>query len=252
MVIKKMSKTKNLNRGCDYAIKEMSEYLTIIGLKSVNCYLLKQDDEYILIDSGLSRNRAEIEKMIKQSGCKYGDLKLILLTHGDSDHTGNCAYIRDKYGSKIAMHRGDLGMVELGDFAWNRNLNLLMKIVGKIIIRILGLRLKKEDRFTPDIILDDGQSLNEYGFKVTVYNLPGHSKGSLGFLTAQGDFFCGDLLMNKKIPAKNDLIVDKEAFEKSIERLKMLDIKIVYPGHGKPFPITEFFDNNLGSGKIVI
>ncbi len=252
MVIKKMLKTQNLNRGCDYAMKEKSEYLTIIGLKSVNCYLLKQDDKYILIDSGLSRNRAEIEKMIKQSGCKYGDLKLILLTHGDSDHTGNCAYIRDKYGSKIAMHRGDLGMVELGDFAWNRNLNLLMKIVGKIFIRILGLRLKKEDRFTPDIILDDVQSLNEYGINLTVINIPGHSKGSLGFLTARGDFFCGDLLMNKKIPTKNDLIADQEAFEKSIDKLKMLNINIVYPGHGKPFPINEFFDNYLGGGKSVI
>jgi len=240
-----MLETKNLTTKRDYVINEMPEYLTIIELKSVNCYLLKQGDEYILIDSGLSRNRAEVEKMIKQSGCKHGDLKLILLTHGDSDHTGNCAYIRNIYGSKIAMHHEDLGMVELGDFAWNRNLNLLMKILGKFFIRLLGLRLKKEDRFTPDIILDDGQSLNEYGFNITVYNLPGHSKGSLGFLTAEGDFFCGDLLMNKKMPTKNDLISDKEAFEKSVERLKMLDINIVYPGHGKPFLIKEFFDNYI-------
>ena len=138
-----MLKTQNLNIKCDYAMEEKSEYLSIIALKSVNCYLLKQDDKYILIDSGLSRNRAEIEKTIKQSGCKYGDLKLILLTHGDSDHAGNCAYIRDKYGSKIAMHRGDIGMVELGDFAWNRNVNLPMKIVGKIIIGLFRLKLKK-------------------------------------------------------------------------------------------------------------
>ncbi len=247
-----MLKTKNLTTKHDYVKNEMHEYLTIIGLKSVNCYLLKQEDKYILIDSGLSRNRAEVEKMIKKSGCKYGDLKLILVTHGDSDHTGNYAYIRNTYGSKIAMHREDIGMVELGDFAWNRNLNLLMKILGKFFIRLLGLRLKKEDRFTPDIILDDGQSLNEYGFNITVYNLPGHSKGSLGFLTARGDFFCGDLLMNKKIPTKNDLIVDHEAFEKSIDKLKMLNINIVYPRHGKPFPINEFFDNYLESGKSVI
>ncbi|MBA7591943.1 hypothetical protein ES708_34114 [subsurface metagenome] len=58
--------------------------------------------------------------------------------------------------------------------------------------------------------------------------------------------------MNKKIPTKNDLIADQEAFEKSIDKLKMLNINIVYPGHGKPFPINEFFDNYLGGGKSVI
>ncbi|NVM19183.1 MAG: MBL fold metallo-hydrolase [Candidatus Lokiarchaeota archaeon] len=238
-----MLKTQDLDTRGNYTIKETSEYLTIIGLKSVNCYLLKQGDKYILIDSGLSRNRVEVEKMIEQSGCKQGDLKLILATHGDPDHAGNCAYIRNKYSSKIAMHYEDLGMVELGDFTWNRNLNLLMKILGKVFIRLLGLRLKKEDRFKPDIILDDGQSLNEYGFNITVYNLPGHSKGSLGFLTSEGDFFCGDLLMNKKIPTRTNLIVDKETFERSIDRLKMLDINMVYPGHGNPFPIKDFLDN---------
>ena len=243
-----MLRTQNLNTRCDYAIKEPSKYLTIIGLKSVNCYLLKQDNKYALIDSGLPRNRAEVEKAIKESGCKPGDLKLILATHGDVDHTGNCAYIRNRYGSKISMHRDDLGMVERGDFTWNRDMNLFMKIIGKIMVNLLGLKLKKKDRFTPDIYLEDGQSLNEYGFNITVYNLPGHSKGSLGFLTAEGDFFCGDLLMNKKMPSKSDMIANKEAFNKSVEQLKLLDINIVYPGHGTPFLINEFFENQFGDG----
>ena len=133
-----MSKNQNLNVKGNKVINMIPEYLTIIGLKSVNCYLLKQDDGYILIDSGLTRNRAEVENIIKQSGCKHGDLKLILVTHGDSDHTGNCAYIRNKYGSKIAMHREDIGMVEFGDFAWNRDLNLLVKILGKLINRLFS------------------------------------------------------------------------------------------------------------------
>lgn len=238
-----------MNLKNDDTKNETSEYLTIIKLKSVNCYLLKQDDEYILIDSGLSKNRAEVEDLIKRSGCKPGNLKLILVTHGDPDHTGNCAYLRRTFGSKIAMHRDDLGMVELGDLFWNREINSFVRLFGKIIIRLLGLRLKKEDRFSPDIYLDDGQSLSDYGFNATVYNLPGHSKGSIGFLTAEGDFFCGDLLMNKKIPTKTDLIADKDTFKSSVERLKTLDINRVYPGHGKPFIIDDFFDNYLESGK---
>lgn len=239
----KMLKTQNLTMRNDYVMIEKPEYLTIIKLKNVNCYLVKLDDGYILIDTGLSKNRVEVEKSIKQSGCKYGDLKLILLTHGDSDHAGNCAYIRKIFGSKIAMHYEDLGMVERGDFTWNRNMNYLMKIFGKIFVRLLGLRLKKVDRFKPDIYLDEGQSLSDYGFNATVYNLPGHSKGSIGFLTTEGDFFCGDLLMNKKVPTKTDLIANKEAFKKSVDKLRTLDINVVYPGHGNPFLIKEFFEN---------
>lgn len=244
-----MLRTQNLNTLSDYAIKDTSEYLTIIKLKSVNCYLLKQDNKYALIDSGLSRNRVEVEKAIRESGCKEGDLKLILATHGDSDHVGNCLYIRNVYGSKIAMHHDDLGMVERGDFTWNRDMNLFMKIVGKIMVSLLGLKLKKEDRFTPDIFLEAGQSLNEYGFNITVYSLPGHSKGSVGFLTAEGDFFCGDLLINKEMPARSDMISDEEVFKKSVEKLKKLHINIVYPGHGRPFLINEFFDNYKGDGN---
>jgi glyoxylase-like metal-dependent hydrolase (beta-lactamase superfamily II) len=44
-----------------------------------------------------------------------GNLALIVLAHGDFDHTGNGAYLRQKYGARMATHRDDLGMVERGD-----------------------------------------------------------------------------------------------------------------------------------------
>ena len=46
-------------------------------------------------------------------------LRLIVLTHGDYDHAGNAAYLREKYGSKVAMHRDDSGRVERADWQWN-------------------------------------------------------------------------------------------------------------------------------------
>jgi len=76
------------------------------GLASVNCYLIKTDRGFILIDTGISKNRIEVEKELQNEVCEPGDLTLILITHGDSDHTGNCNYLREKYGSKIAMHHG--------------------------------------------------------------------------------------------------------------------------------------------------
>ena len=218
----------------------MPQEIKIIAFGGVNCYLVKIGTEFILIDTGFSKNRSEIEKELESAGCKPGNLKLIVLTHGDFDHSGNCAYLREKYGAKIAMHRADKGMVEYGDLFYNRNVNFLTKALGKIIVFFLRTSLKENDRFTPDMYVEDGYDLSAFGFDARVIHIPGHSKGSIGVLTNTGDLFCGDLLQNTKKPAKNAMIVDDEAFDASVEKLKQLKINTVYPGHGKPFQIEQF------------
>ena len=82
----------------------MSQEIKTIKSGGVYCYLVKTGDGYILIDTGLPNKRADLEKELESAGCKPGNLKLIILTHGDYDHADNCAYLWDKYGTKIAMH----------------------------------------------------------------------------------------------------------------------------------------------------
>ena len=65
------------------------------------------------------------------------------------------------------------------------------------------------------------------------------SRGSIGILTSEGDFFCGDLLENKKQPAKGSLTSDKVGFTDSIHKLSQLQIGTVYPGHGEPFKFNK-------------
>jgi hydroxyacylglutathione hydrolase len=218
----------------------MLQDIKTITFGGVNCYLLTVDSGFILVDTGYSKNRLEVEKELENTGCKPGTLKLIVLTHGDFDHTGNAAYLREKYGTKIAMHSDDEGMVEKGDLFYNRNANFLMRTMGKIMLPFLGGGLKKTDRFTPDMHIDDGYSFSEFGLDAKVIYLPGHSKGSIGILTSTGDLFCGDLLENTKKPAKNSLISDKKAFNASVEKLKQLQLHTIYPGHGEPFPMEHF------------
>jgi hydroxyacylglutathione hydrolase len=218
----------------------MLQDIKTITFSGVNCYLLTVDTGFVLVDTGYSKNRLEVEKELESAGCRLGTLKLIVLTHGDFDHTGNAAYLREKYGTKIAMHRDDEGMVEKGDLFYNRNVNFLMRTMGKIMLPILGGGLKKTDRFTPEMHIDDGYSFCEFGLDAKVICLPGHSKGSIGILTSTGDLFCGDLLENTKTPSKNSLIADKKAFNASVEKLKQLKLHAIYPGHGEPFPIEQF------------
>jgi len=198
-----------------------------------NCYLVKTDSGFILIDTGRASKRAKLEKELESAGCNPGNLKLIVLTHGDFDHTGNCAYLRQKFGTKIAMHHYDSGMVERGDMFWNRK-------TGNIIIRIIVNTLFRIRKFKPDLTIDEGYDLSEYGLDAKVLYLPGHSKGSIGILTAGGNLFCGDLLVNRDKPDLNSIIDDSAEANSSVEKLKSLRINTVYPGHGKPFPMSSF------------
>ncbi|MEN8120247.1 MAG: MBL fold metallo-hydrolase [Bacteroidota bacterium] len=208
---------------------------------SVNCYLLKIDSGYILIDTGGTNKRTELEEEIVNAGCKPGNLKLIILTHGDFDHIGNAAYLRQKFNTKIAMHHDDFGMIEHGDMFWNRKKpNMLIKIIAGVI-----LRLRKSDRIKPDIPIDDGYDLSNYGLDAKIIHIPGHSKGSIGILTSNGDLFCGDLFENTNKPVLNSIMDDLEVAKASVEKLKNLKINTVYPGHGKQFQMELFIQNNL-------
>lgn len=210
-------------------------------LMSVNCYLLKTETGSFLIDTGIAKRRAQLERELQEAGCRPGDLKMIIITHGHLDHVGNAAYLREKYGAKVAMHRGDYGMVESGDMFVDARGGVLIGLVG-FLMRILGL--SDYEKFTPDIYLEDDQDLSQYGLDATIIHAPGHSKGSIGVLTADGDLFCGDLLVNTDKPARNTLIDDPAEYDASVERLRTLEIRTVYPGHGKPFQIEQFMESN--------
>jgi len=206
-----------------------------LGMGSVNCYLLRAGDGYVLVDTGAPNARERLLKSLEDLGCLPGDLSLIIVTHGDFDHTGNAAHLHRTYGSRIGMHADDAPMAEIGDMFVNRQ-------KSNVIVRALAPRMigfGRDDRFTPDCLLEDGSALIEYGLDAQVISIPGHSEGSIGILTAEGDFFCGDLLENIKRPALNALMDDRQAGLVSVARLRGLGITRVFPGHGVPFSMNQ-------------
>ena len=94
----------------------MSKTIETICLASVNSYLLAVDDGFVLIDTGRPEKREALDARLTSAGCEPGDLKLIVITHGDYDHAGNAAYLREKHGCTIAMHRSDAGRVMKADW----------------------------------------------------------------------------------------------------------------------------------------
>lgn len=203
----------------------------IFGRFNGNCYLLRTDKGFVLIDTGLKSKRRKVEEELISQGCKPGNLDLIIVTHGDFDHTGNCAYLREKYGTKIAMHKNDAGMVEKGDMFWNRQ-------KGNKIIKILINVFFKISKFKPDFYIDENSNLSTFGLNAKILYLPGHTKGSIGVLTYDKNFFCGDLFINQRTPKPNTLVDNIDEFKESVNKVKSLDINKVYPGHGQPFQMS--------------
>lgn len=205
-------------------------------LGSVNCYLINNNSNYVLIDTGSSNKRAELEQELENAGCKPGNLKLIVLTHGDFDHIGNAAYLRQKFGAQIAMHHDDIEMAEYGNmFANRKQPNILIRT---LIPMLSGFG--KKEMFTPDIFITDGHDFSAYGFDAKVLSIPGHSLGSTGILTASGDLFCGDLFENQNKPSLNSIMDDLTAGKASVEKLKRFEVNNVYPGHGESFLMEQY------------
>jgi glyoxylase-like metal-dependent hydrolase (beta-lactamase superfamily II) len=209
-----------------------------INMGTVNCYLITSGGGYLLIDTAFPNKRAALEKALESAGCHPGNLKLVVITHGDLDHTGNCAYLQKQYGARIAIHRYEAGVVERGDASLSRATPpLLTRIIGAVILRALSFlsRFGTFERFSPDLFVDEGSDLAEYGFAAKVVHLPGHSRGSVGILTPDGALFCGDLLWNMRKPGVHSIADDPAAMKASLEKLRSLGINTIYPGHGKPF-----------------
>ena len=132
-----------------------------LGMGSVNCYLIDTGEGFILIDSGGSNAREILKQELEKAGCQPGSLRLIILTHGDFDHTGNAATLRSLFNTKIAMHPADAGMVQQGDMFYSRKKpNFLIR---KLIPLFTGFR--KSDRFDPDMLLDAQFDFSRYGLQ---------------------------------------------------------------------------------------
>ena len=216
----------------------MNPNVVAINLGGVNCYLVKSSAGFLLVDAGLSTQRRRLLQEFDKAGCKPADLKFVVMTHGDSDHAGNGAFLQKEFRVPIGMHPDDFGMVERGDMNWNRKpkadkMSILMKIVGAMVRLVSKQRF---ETFTPDVAVGDGYDLSQYGFDAKVVHIPGHSKGSVGVLMDNGDLFCGDFLYST--PGM-DFVDDARARAESLAKLRKLGIKRLLPGHGKPVEVLR-------------
>ncbi len=140
----------------------------------------------------------EADKILTQlTGTKP---KYIVITHSHIDHIGALEELKSKLKIPVAVHPADAS----------------------------GLQLK------PDMELKDGNALKIGKLNIKVLHAPGHTPGSLCFLTGR-HLISGDTIFPGG-PGKTGSPADFKQIVKSIkDKLFALpDDTQVYPGHGEP------------------
>ena len=67
----------------------------------------KVDEHHcILLDTGLNDQREELEEALQREGLTPVG---VICSHAHIDHMGNVAYLKEKYGTKLAMSLGEAG-----------------------------------------------------------------------------------------------------------------------------------------------
>lgn len=201
----------------------MTDIITV-NCGFVSCYILKNGDSAILVDTATKGSERKILSEMSRHGISPEALRLVVLTHGHTDHIGGCAYWRERRHIKVGIHPKDETVTKklVGDTA-----------LGKMIA--LFTNIPKPITITPDIPLSESTNLNDYGIPARIIELPGHTDGSIALLLDDGRFISGDTFFNLGKPTFAHIAVDFDTLYKNRERLDSLGITTVYPGHGKPF-----------------
>ena len=201
----------------------------------IACFLLGGREGWVLVDTGPAMARGRLIDGLRKTGWSEQDRLTVVVTHGDTDHIGSCAYLQRAFSAAIAVHPLEAQTAESGDMNANRKKRPDRLPWYFRALMPLGRLFGAAESFAPDVLLEDGDRLSAYGIDAAVLHLPGHSKGSIGVLTDSGDLFCGDLFWNVRRPRLHPLLDDLEAARNSVERLRDLPIETVHPAHGRSF-----------------
>jgi glyoxylase-like metal-dependent hydrolase (beta-lactamase superfamily II) len=185
----------------------------VVGPLQENSYVVacEETKEAVIIDPG-----AEAERIYRVVTFQGFTLKCVMNTHGHIDHIGGVADIVEKTGVPFLMHEEDLYLIEGFDHDPFR-----------------AFLMDARTPPAPDRFLQDRENITVGNLEFQILHTPGHTPGSVCFLTGK-TLFSGDTLFSNSIGRADLPGGNHEQLLTSIrEKLLPLDDDVrVYSGHG--------------------
>ncbi|MBM3130229.1 MAG: MBL fold metallo-hydrolase [Chloroflexi bacterium] len=202
-----------------------------------NTFIVENSRGVMLVDAGMPRQARRIVNAIRARGHTPSDVRLILVTHGHIDHAGSAVALKKLTGAPIALHRADARLVVTPNLKIPPGRTRATETLGALM-RAAGWAMPLET-FAPDVALDDGQSLRDFGFAARAIHTPGHTAGSLSVLCDDGALFVGDAILNLVHVAFPLYWEDAPQARASALKIHALKPRVCYTAHGRAFDATE-------------
>ena len=200
-----------------------------LSLGLSQAYFIESDAGVVLVDAGSPHQERVILRHLQALGA--GNPHLIFITHAHLDHYGSAAALRRLTGAPVAIHRADAEAMARGETRLGsaRGKGKLMEV----LLPLVELCFRPEP-VKADILLEDGDHLDDCGLETSVIHTPGHTLGSSCLIVEGRVGFVGDLLTNHSRPRLQRLFAeDWSLLKQSYARLQEMPLETVYPGHGR-------------------
>ena len=209
-----------------------------------NGFFIVDGDHVIAVDTGCEEGEEYYLRHCRECGIDPASIKLLVLTHGHSDHYMNTEAIRKLTGAPSLIHERDAHFMENGELP---DVDICGRTrLGTWILEEQAKAGHGPVTEAPKATIDIKWSGTEYdlkpwGINGVIYLTPGHTLGSVSILLDDGSALVGDNFAQWQPETGGGpafLRSLKSAYEDVPNSLMMLiDIgaRIFYSGHGGPY-----------------
>jgi metallo-beta-lactamase class B len=134
-----------------------------VGSQGLASYLITTKEGHILINSSLESSVPLIRESIEKLGFKFGDVKILLISHAHWDHCAGSAAVKELTGAKYMVMDADVPEIEAG---------------GKGNFQYGDSPTSRYQPTKVDRVLHDGEAVKLGDAVLTAHLTPGHTKGT--------------------------------------------------------------------------